>query len=144
VAEQRETTKVAKPFTTYLKGQGWHCENIHGNAYQDGLPDLYAVRNGRQIFVEYKVIEDSGYVSYTPAQKRKFPVLMANGTPIYVIAARDLSGHDPKTMKEIKGLYSQIIMSPEANGYKLFIKDLHKTLNPFQAFRINNQGEKRL
>jgi hypothetical protein len=144
MAEQREKVKVVDPFVLYMKGQGWHVEKLHGNAFQQGLPDCYCVRAGRQIFVEFKVIEDSGFVSYTDAQKRKFPALMGAGAPIYIIAARDLSGHDKKTILEIRTLYQQVINGAEPNGYKLFIKDLHKTLNPFQTHRIDHKGVKKL
>jgi len=130
MAMQREKKNVVVPFTNYLQSQGWHVENLHGNAFQQGLPDAVCGRNGRVIFVEFKVIEDNGSIRCTDAQKKKFPKLAAAGFKIYVIAARDLSGHDSKTVLEIKTLYQDVICE-EPNGYKLFIKSLWSTLNRF-------------
>ena len=136
MAIQREKEKVVTPFTNYLRAMGWHCENLHGNAFQQGLPDQVCFRKGVTIFIEYKVIEDGLTIKCTDAQKKKFPVLIANGAKIYAICARDLSGHDKETVKEIAHLYSSVIMGAEPNGYKLFIKDLWRTLNPFCQHKI--------
>jgi len=143
MAMQREKEKVVIPFSNYMRSQGWHCENLHGNAFQQGLPDQMCVRNGRIIFIEYKVLENSCKVSYTDAQKAKFPILMGHGVKIYIIAARDLTKADPQTVREIKTLYNTVIAKDECNGFKLFIPDLHSTLNPYQQHKIDHLGRKK-
>ena len=137
MAIQREKAFVVTPFTNYLRSRGWHCENLHGNAFQQGLPDQVCFRRGKTIFIEYKVIEDNLTIRCTDAQKKKFPVLIANGALIYVIAARNLSGHDSQTVKEIAHLYKSVLVDNEPNGYKLFVKELWSTLNPFCQRKIS-------
>ena len=41
MAVQRESLLMATPFTIFLRARDWHIENIHGNQYQQGLPDKY-------------------------------------------------------------------------------------------------------
>lgn len=93
MAEQRETTLIVTPFKELLKARGWHVENIHGNQYQMGLPDLYICHpNYSPRWVECKVVEKNGSIKLSDAQTKKFPLFHAYGVPIYVIAAPDLRG----------------------------------------------------
>lgn len=66
-----------------LRYREWHVEVIHGNAYQSGLPDLYATHSrwgGK--WIEVKNPES---YKFTPAQLETFPKLCANGSPVYVL-----------------------------------------------------------
>jgi hypothetical protein len=131
MAKQRESKLVGDPFDVFMKHKGWHYENIHGNQYQQGLPDRFMVRKGQQIWVEYKVIEQDGSIHTTDAQKKKFPTLIKNGVPIYAICARDLRPATMQTAKELAWLYQSIILGPKPNGYMLFKKILWPQLNIF-------------
>lgn len=131
MAEQRESVKVVKPFSNFLEYEGWHLENLHGSQFQYGLPDQLAMRAGRIIGIEYKVIEENGRIKYTKHQQVKFPKMMSEGFPIYIIASRDLTGTDKRTIQEINWLYKQVICNPKPNGMKLFTPELWSSLNPF-------------
>ncbi len=130
MARQRESTYVADIFDNKLKHEGWHVENLHGNAMQEGLPDRVCFKAGRTIFVEYKVIEDNLSIKCTPAQKRKFPILLSHDAEIYCIASQGLKGSHPDTIKEINWLYS-LIQRRDVQADKMFSKVLTHTLNPF-------------
>lgn len=114
MARQRESIRVADPFKLYLKHLGWHCENIHGNQYQSGLPDAY-VMHGKYSprWVEFKVIEDNGSVHLTSAQQRKWPIWIAHGVNFWVIAARDMRGVTGK--QELEREYKKLFGSPNAH-----------------------------
>lgn len=64
---------------------GWHVEETHGNLYQFGLPDLYAMNKkyGTR-WIEVKDPKRRGDV-FTPAQHMKFPIWTAHGTGIWVL-----------------------------------------------------------
>lgn len=66
-----------------LRYEGWFVTILHGNAYQMGLPDLYATHSlygGRWIEVKNPV-----KYQFTQAQLQTFPKLVANGTNVYVL-----------------------------------------------------------
>ena len=128
---QRESKLVVNPFKIYLESKGWYCANITCNQYMMGLPDMFAIRKGRQIWIEFKVIEEDGSIHTTPAQKDRFPTLLAYGTPIYAICAMDLRPATKKKAQEIAWLYSSIIMNKIPNGGDLFKKIKWPQLNPF-------------
>lgn len=67
--------------------EGWYVKIIHGNAYQSGLPDLYAThsRYGMR-WIEVKLPNMKGS-KFTPTQEIEFPKLSANGTPIYILTS---------------------------------------------------------
>lgn len=116
--EQRETRLVAKPFDEILKARGWVVENIHGNQYQMGLPDRYIHHpDYSPKWVEYKVIEDDGSIKLTRGQKIKFPVLLANNVPIFVVCHKDLRKNDREKIRLYKKLFeepnAQFILNPK-------------------------------
>jgi Holliday junction resolvase len=63
-----------------LEEAGYFVKETHGSLYQSGLPDLYAVRNGRQCFIELKVT-----MSFTAAQRTMFPKMAAEAVPVWVL-----------------------------------------------------------
>jgi len=114
MAKQRESIRVVDPFTAFLKTRGWDSYNIHGNQYQEGLPDAYITHpDYAPRWVEYKVRDDYDKVKLTSAQKKKFPKLNANNVPIYIIAAKDLRKRG-KAFDETKckHLYLKILSKP--------------------------------
>lgn len=60
-------------------------KETHGNMFQKGFPDLYATHvKYRQRWIEIK--QPVGY-SFTAAQLEDFPLLEANGSPIWIMTA---------------------------------------------------------
>lgn len=60
---------------------------MHGSVYQQGIPDLYAthVKYGPR-WIEVKLPGMVGS-KFTPAQLEWFPILHANGSPIWILTA---------------------------------------------------------
>jgi hypothetical protein len=57
----------------YLRVREWHVMETHGNVYQQGFPDLYAVHyRYRQRWIEVK---NPLKFSFTPAQLDNFPII---------------------------------------------------------------------
>lgn len=124
MSTQKETILIVEPFTTYLKAKGWHIENIHGNQYQAGLPDLYICHvKYAPKWIECKVFRGN-FVSLTPAQKAKFPLLHSFGVPIWVIASDDLRGKQNYGKRE--RLYKKLFQEP--NVPFTFCKTTHMLL----------------
>ena len=68
-----------------LRQMGWVVMETHGNLYSFGLPDVYATHfdvGGRWIEVKNPL-----KYSFTPAQLKFFPMLSANGTPIWILTS---------------------------------------------------------
>lgn len=82
---RRPEAIIQRSIIQMLRGKGWHVEVMHGNSAQFGIPDLYATH------VDYKSrwIEVKNPLSYsfTPAQLRKFPLFVANGSPVWILVA---------------------------------------------------------
>lgn len=116
MAKQRETTHVAEPFILTMESRGWTCENIVGSLMQNGLPDYFCYHPSYgSKWVEFKVFRDdkSNYVKTTPAQKIKFPAMLACGVPIYAIADHDLRGE--QGYKKRLALYKKLFEEPNAH-----------------------------
>jgi hypothetical protein len=124
MVQQIESTHVAIPFKNLLKLRGWHCENIHGNQYQEGLPDCYISKKGfMPKWIEFKVIDDYNHVHLTRAQSIKFPILIASDVPIYAICAKDIRGTSTVQMHHRERLYSKLFDVP--NGVYLLNPATH-------------------
>jgi len=94
---QRETERIVRPMEVMFESQGWHVHNIHGNAFSSGLPDKYIVhKTGKYSprWIEFKVKDQYGAFSITPAQQKIFPILVMGKAPVWVIADVDLRGEE--------------------------------------------------
>ena len=70
-----------------LKGLDWLVIKLHGNLFQSGLPDLYAVhRKYGARWIEVKLPEMKGS-RFTPRQLEVFPLLKAHGTDVWILTA---------------------------------------------------------
>lgn len=118
---QSETTKIVDPFIAYMRKQGWTCYNIHGNKFQKGLPDYFCFREGRQIWIEFKVCDKSGYVEITQAQRVRFPEMIAGQLPVYIVGDYDLRN----SISAIKEHYRRVTRGP-SNLHLVLDKRLHK------------------
>jgi len=77
--------KIQEAIIKMLRERGWFVKVLHGNMYQTGMPDLYAINKkyGRR-FIEVKNPEA---FSFTPAQWIDFPQMIAHGERIWVLVA---------------------------------------------------------
>ena len=77
--------KVRDRIRAMLERKGWYVEIMHGNLFQSGIPDLFAThkRYGYR-WVEVKLPKFKGS-RYTAAQLKKFPILCANGSGVWVL-----------------------------------------------------------
>lgn len=69
-----------------LRDQGWEVLKFHGNRFQAGIPDLYAMRKGIGKWIEVK---SPGAMKLTRAQKMIFPQYERGGVPVYVLVSVD-------------------------------------------------------
>lgn len=84
----RPEAKIQKALCDALRKEGWYVRETHGNMYQSGFPDVYATHTkyGHR-WIEVKLPGMVGS-QFTRAQKEVFPLLVANGTKIWI-----LTGH---------------------------------------------------
>ena len=67
----------------FLRARDWVVMQTHGNLYQCGFPDLYALHhiyNARWIEVK-----KPHKFSFTPAQRKYFPLMHSSGVGIWVL-----------------------------------------------------------
>lgn len=78
-------SKIQAEIIKFLEERDWLVKNMHGNAYQMGIPDLYAAhkRYGSR-WIEVK--KPIGY-AFTPAQLDYFPQLSSKGIGIWILVA---------------------------------------------------------
>jgi len=77
--------KIQRELILFLQQRRWIVKETHGNLYQSGFPDLYATNR----IYGPRWIECKNPLNYkfTNAQLRDFPVLCANGSPIWILTA---------------------------------------------------------
>ena len=81
--------KIEQAVMKALRNIEWFVKKIHGNAYQSGLPDLFAAHASYgQRWIEIKYIEN---YSFTKAQQQDFPKLMAAGVGIWILTSDEVS-----------------------------------------------------
>lgn len=94
--KQDETTWLAAPMAKHLILDGWtFVQNISctDNA-QKGLPDYFAAKPGRQIWIEYKIVRNNS-IKFEGSQKTKFKDMYNSGIQVYILCTRnDLSGKE--------------------------------------------------
>lgn len=69
----------------FLEARGWIVKSTHGGMFQAGFPDLWITHKnhgGRWVEVKLPNMEGS---RWTDAQREWFPILTANGTPIWIM-----------------------------------------------------------
>jgi len=77
--------KIERDIIDFLRAREWFVKNMHGNAMQQGIPDLYATHatyGARWIEVKY-----AKKYRFTAAQIRYFPQFAANGAGIWILTA---------------------------------------------------------
>ena len=68
----------------FLEDRGWFVANMHGNAYQKGIPDLYCDHEVHKMrWVEVKRPDKP--VTFTRHQRRVFPKILAVKRGIWIL-----------------------------------------------------------
>lgn len=76
---------IQRDLKTYLEIEHWHVERMIGNAYQQGIPDLYCFhKKWGERWIDVK--QPKKY-SFTHAQKLKWPVWERAGIGIWILTA---------------------------------------------------------
>lgn len=84
--------KIRTDLVEFLELREWLVEITHGNAYQQGIPDLFC----HHIKWGYRWVEckrPSGY-QFTKAQKHKFPIWERHGVGIWILVAATQREYD--------------------------------------------------
>lgn len=77
--------KIQRQIVSMLEARGWLVIRIVGGQLQNGLPDLYITHTkygGRWLEVKRPLMLGS---RWTAAQLERFPLLMSNGTGIWIL-----------------------------------------------------------
>jgi hypothetical protein len=83
---------IQKRIIEFLRQRGWWVMVTHGNAAQQGFPDLYAVhKDYGQRWIEVK---NPNYYKFTPAQKECFPKIEEAGVGIWVLMGDSKKEYD--------------------------------------------------
>lgn len=86
--------KIQKDIVRMLRQKGWFVKRLVGNAYQFGMPDLFATHKRFGIrLIEVKLPDMKGS-KYTKAQLETFPKLCANGAGVWVMTAATQSEYE--------------------------------------------------
>jgi hypothetical protein len=77
--------KIQHDVIHFLELRKWFVKVLHGNAYQQGMPDLFACKRGHGYrFIECK--QPDKYM-FTPSQVETFPELHKAGVGIWIMSA---------------------------------------------------------
>lgn len=90
---QAETILVGDPLRIYMEYQSWVLVKTHGNKYQKGLPDYYAMHHKYSPrWIEVKVHGRP----LTEAQLKLFPIMLSKNVPLWIIDGHDFRGEKGK------------------------------------------------
>ena len=75
-----------------LKAKDWYARPMHGNKFQSGVPDIWAVHNTYGYrWIEVKMPHK---YSFTPAQLKEFRKISAFGGRIWILTAATESEYE--------------------------------------------------
>lgn len=82
---ERKEAAIQEALEKYLRERGWFVLRTHGNMFQSGFPDNYAVhpKYGAR-WIEVK-LPDATQSKFTPAQLDTFPQLIRHGAGVWVL-----------------------------------------------------------
>lgn len=83
---------IQRDVIAFLKIRGWHVEHTHGNLFQTGFPDLYAMHpKWGSRWIDCK--QPKKY-TFTKAQKIKWPLWELFKIPIWILTAATQEEYD--------------------------------------------------
>lgn len=77
--------QIQREIVKFLKLRDWYVLETHGNAFQNGFPDLYVTHS--KYFARWVEVKVAGHFRFTPAQLEVFPKLCANGSGVWIMVA---------------------------------------------------------
>ena len=83
---------IQKRLVEYLKTRDWVVEVMHGNAFQQGIPDLWLFKQG--VGSRWVDVKNPKNYSFTKAQKLKWPYWDSNGVGIWILTAATQEEYD--------------------------------------------------
>jgi hypothetical protein len=89
---QKTEAEIQEALISYLRTREWLVKPTHGNAYQAGFPDLYAVH--KKFGCRWIEVKNPFQFSFTDAQMTDFPLLYAHGAPLYVLCDASLEEYE--------------------------------------------------
>jgi hypothetical protein len=84
---------IQKDLVEYLEGRGWHVEVMHGNAFQQGIPDLW-LWNSRLKLARWVDVKHPKRHTFTKAQRIKWPLWDSLGIGIWILTAANQEQYD--------------------------------------------------
>lgn len=107
--DARPEAKIQEAIVNFLKCRDWFVKVMIGNAYQFGVPDLFAAHpKFGQKWIEVK--NPAGF-SFTAAQQVEFPKMHAAGVGIWILFSAEVA--------EMEKLFKP------ANWFEVFFKWSH-------------------
>ena len=85
--------KIQRQLIEYLTNRGWHCEVMHGNAFQRGIPDLW-IWNPRLKLYRWVDVKHAARYSFTKEQRIKWPLWASLGIGIWILTAAKQEEYD--------------------------------------------------
>ncbi len=83
---------IQKALVPYLKARGWVVEEMHGNAFQRGIPDLYLFCRERGY--RWVDVKHAKRYTFTKAQRKKWPFWDSQGIGIWILTAVSQAEYD--------------------------------------------------
>lgn len=94
-----------------MERRGWYVKIIHGNAYTNGLPDIFAAHIAYGMrWIEVKHADS---YHFTDGQKREFPKMCAKNVGIWIVALKN----DP-TDAQVAYEYENVVVNGPPNWTK--------------------------
>jgi hypothetical protein len=83
---------IQKDVIRYLASREWHVERMIGNAFQMGIPDLYAAH--KKWGTRWIDVKQPKKYGFTRDQKRKWPIWESFGIGIWILTAANQEEYD--------------------------------------------------
>jgi hypothetical protein len=83
---------IQQELIQYLTDRGWLVEVMHGNAFQQGIPDLYV--HHPQWGSRWIDCKQPKKYTFTKAQRRKWPIWDHYGVGIWILTAANQEQYD--------------------------------------------------
>jgi hypothetical protein len=83
---------IQRDLVEFLEAREWLVERMIGNAFQTGIPDLYA--HHPKWGSRWIDVKNAGKYSFTKAQKRKWPLWESYGVGIWILTSADQHAYD--------------------------------------------------